>query len=162
MFVGLRLVAVFLVLSCLPAASRAECPTGEERVADRVFAHPYGEPAAPCGDREGSPRTPSGALKESDLRDDRDERRSLRVLSTAGLGAGSALAGTGAALLFATLGLEEGSSIRRGTRALGIGLVAGGAALVLTGVILKTIDVFSVPSPTPDGRGAGVVIAGRF
>jgi hypothetical protein len=152
----------FLVLACLPAASRAECPAGEERVADRVFAHPYGEPSAPCADREGQPRRSSETLKESDLRDDRDERRSLRVLSTAGMGAGSALAGTGATLLFATLALEEGSSLRGGTRALGIGLVAGGAALVLTGIILKTIDVFSAPSLTPDGRGAGVVIVGRF
>ena len=157
-------LALLVGLLAFPAGVRAECPPGD-KVADNVFGHAYGEPSsAPC--RDDAPREvrehPS-TKADAEFRDEHpEERHSLRTIGFTGIGTGSTLAGLGGGLLLGSLFTDPAGTPHAVLHNGGLGLVIGGGAVVLAGVVLLGIDAIAAPAPTHDGRGAQLMVAFRF
>ncbi len=150
--------ALAAALALASGAARAQSAGAPESPSERAFSHPY-------GGGEASPRSePSTApAPGADLADLRDERpRPLRTLAIAGLGAGASTAGLGGLILLCSLGAQSGGSTRADLRGVGIGVLAVGGTLFAAGAVLLGVDAIAAPAPTPDGRGAQLVIALRF
>ena len=86
----LPMLALAALALALPMRAHAGC---DDRGADRLFAHPYGEPAAGCDELRSDPELPSPE-REQFFEHPRSERR-LQMLGITGMGSGAGLAGFG-------------------------------------------------------------------
>ncbi|MGI5863541.1 MAG: hypothetical protein ACOX6T_16005 [Myxococcales bacterium] len=152
------LVAALAALAvALPVQAHAGCRDGG---ADRLFAHPYGEPAGDCGELRSHPEL---ALPEREqfFEHRRSERR-LQLLGIAGMGSGAGLAGLGGAVYLGSRLTSRNWQVRPLLGDIGVGMAIAGGALFVTGALLVGADLLTAPAPTPDGRGAQLVLAARF
>jgi len=153
-----RLLALLpALLLALPA--RASSPQ-DDRLSDHLFEHPYGEPGTSTG--RDAPAPVEGLGESSWTEEKFDEPRPLKHLAIAGMGGGAGLAGFGGSLVLTSLAFEEGSDARGIFRKTGIGLAIAGAGVLLAGATLLGIDALAAPSPTPDAKGAQLVLSLRF
>ena len=153
---SLAALGIALVATVPATVALADCLN--DRAADRAFAHPYGEPAK-CQDEPASPSPEA----DRDLREDHPS--ALRVLGISGLAAGSSIAGLGGTLWFTSLFLDDQSRSYKVLHPTGIGVAIAGGALFLAGATLLGIDALSgpaSPAPTPDGRGAQLLVSWRW
>lgn len=160
----LWLAAVACLSVFAPGLARAGCK--EDRSAERLFAHPYGEPGQQqCSEDDARPLQLEPRGKELTLSDDlRDTRgdRPLKLMGITGMATGSALLGGGGMSLLASLFMEADSNGQKVFRGAGLGLAIGGGVLFLAGATMVGIDSLVAPAPTPDGRGAQLMVARRF
>jgi hypothetical protein len=68
----------------------------------------------------------------------------------------------GGVFLLASLGAQQGSAARADLRGVGFGFLAAGGGLFAAGAVLLGADAAAAPAPTPDRRGAQLVVALRF
>ncbi|MBI5544680.1 MAG: hypothetical protein HY901_12380 [Deltaproteobacteria bacterium] len=151
---------VFLVAAaCLGWSGSAAADCAQERAADQIFAHPYGEPPAPCPVGEAS-----STLEKEHVDVLADERgpRQLQSLGISGLGAGTTIAGIGGLLLLVSLFLDEDDRSHPVFHWGGIGAASVGGAVFLAGGALLIADFATAPAPTPDRKGAQLILAFRF
>ncbi|HCF61312.1 MAG TPA: hypothetical protein DFS52_25365 [Myxococcales bacterium] len=141
----------------LPMQAHAGCG---DRGADRLFAHPYGEPAAGCDELRSDPELPSPE-REQFFEHPRGERR-LQMLGITGMGSGAGLAGLGGAVFLSSRLTSRDGQVRPLLGDIGVGLAIAGGALFVTGALLVGVDLLTAPAPTPDGRGAQLVLAMSF
>jgi hypothetical protein len=79
------------------------------------------------------------------------------------MGAGASFAGAGGlAILGSRLLGSRDNEVRGVARDVGLGMAILGGALFLAGATLVGIDLLTAPAPTPDGRGAQLVLAFDF
>ncbi len=147
-----------LALQAPPATLLAQCPPPSP--SERVFAHPYGEPPT-CPDlgEKGAGR----AAEASDL-DLRDERpgRPLRTLGLSGIGSGASIAALGGVFLLSAHSKSTSTSERALLKGTGTGFAVAGGALFAAGLVLLGLDALAAPAPTPDRKGALLLVAFRF
>ena len=147
-----------LALQAPPPTLWAQCPP--ESPSERVFAHPYGEPAACPDPGEKGPKRAA----EPDGLDLRDEPpgRPLRALGLSGIGSGVSIAALGGVFLLSSLSTGAATSERAFLKGAGVGLAVAGGALFAAGAVLLGLDALAAPAPTPDRKGAQLLIALRF
>lgn len=160
-----RHLLVLLVAALTAAAPLQARAGGCDRNADRLFAHPYGEPAGDCSEPDPTPdfRARARERRERDefFDDHRGERR-LQMMGITGMGAGASLAGAGGVAFLLSRLLSKDTNAREVTGDVGVGLAIAGGALFVAGAALVGIDLLTAPAPTPDGRGAQLVLALDF
>jgi hypothetical protein len=128
----------------------------KENSADKIFAHPYGEPPAPCKVEPGLDKEPD----TNPLTDDRGPRK-LRTLGLSGMEGGATVAGLGGVMLILSIFLDSNTKVYKAFYWGGIGVASLGGAIFLTGGTLLIIDAVSA-GPTPDKKGAQITVAFRF
>lgn len=149
---------------CAPATARAaDC----DPAADKVFAHPYGEPSVPCPtDSVAAPSEKDKELPNNIFSDDRGPRK-LQNIGISGIEAGATIAGLGGFLYVISLFLnpstpENPNRSEEVTRIGGISLAAAGGLVFLAGGALLIADYAMAPAPTPDRKGAQLTFAFRW
>jgi hypothetical protein len=164
-----RSLALFLLavgMTAVPARSLAADCQPQDRSADQIFAHPYGEPTAPC---PVEPKATPGSLEsehENILADDRGPRR-LHTIGISGVEAGATIAVLGGLLSLVSAFMDNDSNgkegkAKEGLKWTGIGAASLGGAVAVAGIVLIGIDYIAAPAPTPDRKGAQLVLAFRF
>jgi hypothetical protein len=151
-----------LAAATLLAPSRAlatDCQT--DRASDQIFAHPYGEPPAPCP-TEAKPAAGSSDVEhENILADDRGPRK-LRNIGISGMEGGASVAALGGLMLVCSLFLSEQTKGHDVLHWGGIGVASVGGGVFVAGAALVGIDYLMAPAPTPDKKGAQLMLAFRF
>jgi hypothetical protein len=162
-----RALALWLLavgITAVPARAHAADCQPQDRSADQIFAHPYGEPSAPCPvETKAAPGTLE-AEHENILADDRGPRR-LHTIGISGVEAGATIAALGGLLYVISLFLNKDDGKNEGRNVLqwaGVGTASVGGAVLVAGVVLIGVDYFAGPAPTPDKKGAQLVLAFRF
>ncbi len=151
----LPMVMAASALCALAGPARAADCTPDR--ADRAFAHPYGEPTAPC------PETRSEVDRAPVLADDRAEpAHRFRSMAIGGMSTGVSIAGLGGMTLLSGYLMTDGSKSQKVTNAIGLTLAITGGALFLAGAVLLGVDAAAAPAPTPDAKGAQLTFAFRW
>lgn len=155
--------ALALALALAGAPARAQ-PAGPptEAPSERVFSQPYGDSADRADRALPKAPEPAAPVDALDPRDEDLRPRPLRTLGISGMGAGSSVAALGGLFLLGSLGAKQESAARGNLRSVGFGFLAAGGALFAAGAVLFGIDAAAVPAPTPDRRGAQLLLALRF
>lgn len=159
-----RILVIVLLLALaalLPAQARAGC--AENRGADRLFAHPYGEPNVPCPEqREIDASSELRALEHEELFEEPRGGRQLQTMGITGMSTGASFAGLGGVSFLMSRFFEQQTVAAQVMGKGGLGLAVLGGALFLAGATMVGIDALAAPAPTPDGRGAQLTLAMRF
>jgi hypothetical protein len=163
---ALALILIAAGVTTVPARSLAADCQPQDRSADQIFAHPYGEPTAPC---PTEPKAAAGSLEaehENILADDRGPRK-LYTIGVTGVEAGATIAVFGGLLALISTFMDNDSNqkpgkTKEGLMWTGIGAASLGGAVAVAGIVLIGIDYIAAPAPTPDKKGAQLVLAFRF